>query len=436
VAFLPETYEDYFKAIGVQPPKGAAGDGSPPTSLEAFMSKNLNGSSGVPLTNEFITELYRQLKVETSEVRISVDKKDRAAAFFEDALPIPGGDRRLWFGVQVRLNPNGSLLQNSATAAYLANQTVVICMDQIFRMTWIESKSQTLPADYYVTGWLSAGGTIGLGSGFTDRLRSAVGELEYKKKTGGLTENEKKFLELSEEERFELGARYINAVFGKKHKATLDVTGIADYFQEVRTGGVKAEAKGSASKVLTIGKDLRGDTPLVRSHGGIRHKDCESFMNKALEHADWERQYRYDNSPATEKATFHDQLKERYKAFAAKDYRVKIEHIGRGGTRYTLAGLPEKREFYERRELPDNALLKFEVLYYRHLYVTGRADRPAFQAAMTHGFGGKDPKLKMEECIEVNEKGQITDHPAVGVQVVVDVRSTKLEEPERRVQKK
>ena len=55
---------------------------------------------------------------------------------------------------------------------------------------------------------------------------------------------------------------------------------------------------------------------------------------------------------------------------------------------------------------------------------------------MTHGFGGKDPKPKMEECIEVNEKGQITDHPAGGVQIVVDVRSPKIEEPERRVLRK
>ena len=127
----------------------------------------------------------------------------------------------------------------------------------------------------------------------------------------------------------------------------MDVTGIADYFQEVRTGGVKAEAKGSASKVLAIGKDSWGDTPLVRFHGGLRYKDCEAFINKALEHADWERQYRHDNLSAKEKLAFQDQMKERYTAFKTKDYRVKTEYVGRGGISYTLSGLPEKRNFYD-----------------------------------------------------------------------------------------
>ena len=183
-AFLPDRYEDYFKAIGVDAPIRDP-KSPPPATLEEYIADNMTGSAGVPLKRSFIQELCRFKRNEQSEVRFVLDKKSRAGMFAEMAMPIANEKDKLWFGVTFRLDPTGPLLSTDEAKLFFEGRNIVVCLDQIYNWSYIEGKKNSeFQHEYFCMAWLSRGGSLGLGHGFTRRVDELVLELEKAKSLG------------------------------------------------------------------------------------------------------------------------------------------------------------------------------------------------------------------------------------------------------------
>jgi hypothetical protein len=134
VNFLPETYEEYFERIGVKRPDVIPGaDSDEPRSWADIVREQMFGSNGVPLTQSLLREMYRQKAKDRTEIRgEAASERLLSAAFYEDALPLSTADKRWWFGVQIRFDPTGPIMNGDMdTAKYLNEKTVVVCMDQL-----------------------------------------------------------------------------------------------------------------------------------------------------------------------------------------------------------------------------------------------------------------------------------------------------------------
>ena len=186
-----------------------------------------------------------------------LDKKSRAGMFAEMAMPIANEKDKLWFGVSFRLDPTGPLLSTDEAKLFFEGRNIVVCLDQIYNWTYVEGKKGAeFQHEYFCMAWLSRGGSLGLGHGFTRRVDELVLELEKAKGLGAkLAPHEDWYLTASEEERHEVGAKYMNDVLRKKREARMDAASLLKSFAEIR-----GENRGSE----TVGDFLIGSKPVPK----------------------------------------------------------------------------------------------------------------------------------------------------------------------------
>ena len=134
----------------------------------------------------------------------------------------------------MRLNPEGNLLNDSKEIIeFFEGKTIIICMDQLYRHSYIHGKKANVEEGYYCVGWISKGGLMSMGHGFTRKLEALRLEAKYNERQNkAMTEAEKYLLSVSEETLYENGAKLLNAIWSKKRGATLDsATLVSDLYE-------------------------------------------------------------------------------------------------------------------------------------------------------------------------------------------------------------
>ena len=112
-----------------------------------IFSEQIHGSNGVQMTKGFLIEMFRRKMEVSEELRCDIDV-DRTAAqrFFEESLPFANDKQKLWFGVQIRFDPNGPIMnEDKDILNFLAERTVVICMDQLYRHHYTHGNKAGVP---------------------------------------------------------------------------------------------------------------------------------------------------------------------------------------------------------------------------------------------------------------------------------------------------
>jgi hypothetical protein len=213
-----QTNKEYFEAIGVSVPEWNSKRPVTPEEYEAMRMKNVKG---VPLTRFDAREMDRLIRKMNQFTELEEPSRERTKFFTECLYPMSDSERQWWYGVQIRWNPKSRLITNPATNATIENTTAVVCMVQLLWWDWLQDgcfkKENNQRAGYAVCAWHVQGAKFAIGSGSLKRLQDAQRELEYIKESGGnISRDELAYLQMNEDDRVEMAAKYLNEVMSKE----------------------------------------------------------------------------------------------------------------------------------------------------------------------------------------------------------------------------